>query len=116
MSPIPAWSRALLMLAAVALAAAAGVEAQPANPSTPPETPSASTAAPPAAKPERIELPHPDPKITKEFHDMIFALAADSMEGRGIGTEGIVKASKWIENRMRAMKLEPTDNDARPGG
>ncbi|MGE5175832.1 MAG: M28 family peptidase [Hyphomicrobiales bacterium] len=108
MNRIPAWSLALLMLAGAAFLVAAGADAPiPYALAAPPAAPTASAPAPSAATPEVVEKPHPDPRLTKEFHDMIFALAADSMEGRGIGTEGIVKAASWIERRMRALKLTP---------
>ncbi|HEX7077737.1 MAG TPA: M28 family peptidase [Candidatus Eisenbacteria bacterium] len=97
------WSLAFPLLAALALAA--GVVAQPEDDPTAPDD--APSTAPPAAKAERVELPHPDARLTQAFHDAVFALAADSMEGRGIGTVGIAKASTWIENRLRAMKLQP---------
>jgi len=71
-------------------------------------------AAPAPAPPARAgdafgadTLPKPDPARTKAFHDAVFALAADSMEGRGIGTAGIGKAATWIEQRMKSIKLEP---------
>ena len=52
-------------------------------------------------------LPAPDPKLAAAFRDAVFALAADSMEGRGIGTPGLARAAGWIEGRLRSMKLEP---------
>src|SRR5688572_12623514 len=52
-------------------------------------------------------LPHPDPRRTAAFRAAVFALAADSMEGRGIGTPGIARAAGWIERRLRALQLEP---------
>ncbi|HKQ20003.1 MAG TPA: M20/M25/M40 family metallo-hydrolase, partial [Candidatus Eisenbacteria bacterium] len=51
--------------------------------------------------------PAPDPKLAASFRDAVFALAADSMEGRGIGTPGLARAAGWIEGRLRSMKLEP---------
>lgn len=72
-----------------------------------------NSAGAPEAEPEPTlrapadTLPHPDPARTKAFHDAVFALAADSMEGRGIGTAGIAKAATWIERRMKAIKLAP---------
>lgn len=59
------------------------------------------TPAPP------VKLPEPDPKRTAAFKEAVFALAADSMEGRGIGSAGIAKAATWIERRMKAIGLEP---------
>ncbi|MGE5179013.1 MAG: M28 family peptidase [Bacteroidota bacterium] len=60
-----------------------------------------------AASAKADTLPHPDPARTQAFHDIVYSLAADSMEGRGITTPGIKKAADWIERRMRAEKLEP---------
>lgn len=37
----------------------------------------------------------------------IRTLAADSMEGRGLGTAGIGKAATYIEQQLKAAKLEP---------
>jgi aminopeptidase YwaD len=54
-----------------------------------------------------VKLPEPDPKRAAEFKEAVFALAADSMEGRGIGSAGIAKAATWIERRMKAIGLEP---------
>ncbi|HEX7192174.1 MAG TPA: M20/M25/M40 family metallo-hydrolase [Thermoanaerobaculia bacterium] len=34
-------------------------------------------------------------------------LAADDMEGRGLGTKGIEKAASYLEGRMKAIGLEP---------
>src|SRR5947207_15789745 len=34
-------------------------------------------------------------------------LAADDMEGRGLGTKGIDKAAAYLEGRMHAIWLEP---------
>ena len=68
-------------------------------------SPRPATAAPTDAVP--TALPRPDPKLSAAFHDAIYALAADSMEGRAIGTPGIARAAGWIEGRLRSMKLEP---------
>lgn len=37
----------------------------------------------------------------------IRTLAADDMEGRGLGTKGIARAAEYIEAQLRAAKLEP---------
>ncbi|MCU1348205.1 MAG: putative aminopeptidase, partial [Acidobacteria bacterium] len=37
----------------------------------------------------------------------IRTLAADSMEGRGLGTDGIDKSADYIESQLRAAKLKP---------
>jgi Tol biopolymer transport system component len=82
---------AILALAVLALGAAQGSRA----------------AASPADS-----LPKPDPKLASAFRDAVFALAADSMEGRGIGSAGIARAAAWIEGRLRAMRLAPAFGDS----
>jgi hypothetical protein len=52
-------------------------------------------------------LPHADPRIAAAFHEAVYALAADSMEGRGVGTPGIARAADWIERRLRAVGIAP---------
>src|SRR4051812_43208269 len=37
----------------------------------------------------------------------IRTLAADDMEGRGLGTQGLAKAADYIERQLRAAKLAP---------
>ncbi len=37
----------------------------------------------------------------------VYTLAADDMEGRGLGTKGIEKAASYLEGRMKAIGLEP---------
>ena len=39
-------------------------------------------------------------------------LASDSLEGRGLGTEGREKAIRYIENEMREMGLQPFQGDS----
>ncbi|MGY6742436.1 MAG: M20/M25/M40 family metallo-hydrolase [Cecembia sp.] len=39
-------------------------------------------------------------------------LASDSLEGRGLGTEGREKAIRYIENEMRQMGLQPFQGDS----
>ncbi|MGH9603654.1 MAG: M20/M25/M40 family metallo-hydrolase, partial [Terriglobales bacterium] len=48
----------------------------------------------------------PDP-LVKPLHDAVFALAADEMEGRGLGTRGLDRAALWIERRLRVSGLAP---------
>ncbi len=61
-----------------------------------PSTSGAATAAPPSSK------------DVSEFRASVAALAADSMEGRGLGSPGIGRAADWIERRLRATGLKPT--------
>ena len=46
-------------------------------------------------------------KLAAEWKRGVYALAADSMEGRGLGTRGIVKAASWIEQELRARGYKP---------
>ncbi len=48
----------------------------------------------------------PDP-LVKPLREAVFALAADGMEGRGLGTAGLDRAATWIERRLRASGLAP---------
>ena len=52
-------------------------------------------------------LPRPDSVRTRAFRDAVYALAADSMEGRGIGTAGLGRSADWIERRLKALNLQP---------
>ena len=45
-----------------------------------------------------------DPQVVERH---VRTLAADAMEGRGLGTKGIGKAAAYIEKELRAAKLEP---------
>ena len=58
------------------------------------------SAAPPA-------LASPQDKETAAFRSYVYTLAADSMEGRGLGTQGIRRSADWIEKRLRAIGLKP---------
>jgi Tol biopolymer transport system component len=62
---------------------------------------SAEQTPPPAAP--RSALPAPSSHIEKDVR----TLAADDMEGRGLGTKGIDKATAYLEGRMRAIGLQP---------
>src|SRR6266571_3926506 len=43
----------------------------------------------------------------KRFERDVTILAANDMEGRGLGTAGIEKAAAFIEQRLRDLKLQP---------
>src|ERR1051326_8346649 len=45
--------------------------------------------------------------IAKQFEHDIKIVAADEMEGRGLGTKGIDKAAAFLEARFRDLKLQP---------
>ena len=49
----------------------------------------------------------PPPGLADRIQHGIEALAADDMEGRGVGTAGLGKAADWIEQALRSAKLEP---------
>ena len=45
--------------------------------------------------------------LTKQFEHDIKIVAADDMEGRGLGTKGIDRAAAFLEARLRELKLQP---------
>ncbi len=45
--------------------------------------------------------------LAREFRTGVYALAADSMEGRGLDTKGIHRAASWIERQLRARGYRP---------
>src|SRR3954452_14922520 len=45
--------------------------------------------------------------LAKQFEHDIKIVAADDMEGRGLGTKGIDRAAGFLEGRLRELKLEP---------
>jgi len=45
--------------------------------------------------------------VAKQFDHDVRVLAADDMEGRGLGTKGIERAASYIETRLRDLKLQP---------
>lgn len=49
----------------------------------------------------------PSARLAEEFRSGVYALADDSMEGRGIDTQGIRRAADWIERRLRADGFSP---------
>ena len=55
------------------------------------------------AAPGRTEIE----ELAKEFLEGVEALTQDSMEGRGLSTDGIRRAADWIEGRLRDAGLEP---------
>jgi Tol biopolymer transport system component len=48
-----------------------------------------------------------DPRVAKQIETDIRTLAADSMEGRGLGTKGIELSADYLEKRLRAIGLQP---------
>ncbi|HEY2924290.1 MAG TPA: M28 family peptidase [Candidatus Eisenbacteria bacterium] len=46
-------------------------------------------------------------RFATEFRAGVYALAADSMEGRGLGTTGILRAADWIERGLRSRGMKP---------
>jgi len=63
-------------------------------------SPAAAASAPPQA-------PSVPARLAEEFRSGVYALADDSMEGRGLGTNGIVRAANWIERALRSRGMEP---------
>ncbi len=57
-------------------------------------------------RPDTKDAKTPDP-LVKPLREAVFALAADDMEGRGLGTAGLERAATWIERRLRASGLDP---------
>ncbi|HEY6148854.1 MAG TPA: M28 family peptidase, partial [Thermoanaerobaculia bacterium] len=51
--------------------------------------------------------PSPDSSVASRFARDVATLAADDMEGRGLGTQGLDKAAAWIEARLKSLKLQP---------
>jgi len=45
--------------------------------------------------------------LAQTFESDVRTLAAPEMEGRGLGTKGIVKAGAYIESRLKALGLKP---------
>ncbi len=45
--------------------------------------------------------------LAKQFEHDIKIVAADDMEGRGLGTKGIDRAAAFLETRLRELKLQP---------
>ena len=54
------------------------------------------------AGPGRAEVADP---LVDRFLSDVEILAADDMEGRGLGTRGLVRAGEWIEARFRSLEL-----------
>ncbi|MCH7397675.1 M20/M25/M40 family metallo-hydrolase [Belliella sp. DSM 107340] len=48
---------------------------------------------------------------TQRLQQHVYVLSADSLEGRGLGTEGRLKAIRYIENEMRQIGLKPVFGD-----
>ncbi len=46
-------------------------------------------------------------RLASEFEAGVSILAADGMEGRGLGTDGLARAADWIESELRRSGLEP---------
>ncbi|PSL02223.1 M20/M25/M40 family metallo-hydrolase [Cecembia rubra] len=50
--------------------------------------------------------------LQQRLENHVQILASDSLEGRGLGTEGREKAIRYIENEMREMGLQPFQGDS----
>ncbi len=62
-----------------------------------------SCASSAAASPTPSRSAH----LADEFRAGVEVLAADSMEGRGLTTAGILRAANWIERELRSRGLKP---------
>jgi Tol biopolymer transport system component len=49
----------------------------------------------------------PPPELARGFESDVRALAADEMEGRGLGTAGLRRAADYVEKRVRGLGLAP---------
>lgn len=66
----------------------------------------------PAALPERAALATlPPPYSAESMMTDVRALAADEMEGRGAGTQGLEKAADYIAGRYEEIGLTPAGSD-----
>ena len=52
------------------------------------------------------------PIVESDVRRILSTLAADSMEGRGTGTRGALKAAKFIASEMKALGLQPAGDSA----
>ena len=67
-----------------------------------------SAPAPSPAPPPRAGA---SPSVAAEFQRDVAALAADDMEGRGLGTRGLERAADWVEARLRRSGFQPAFGD-----
>jgi len=49
----------------------------------------------------------PSDPLAERFRAGVTILAADGMEGRGLGTKGLGLSADWIESQLREAKLQP---------
>jgi len=49
----------------------------------------------------------PPPDLARHFESDVRVLAADDMEGRGLGTAGLGRAADYVEKRLRSLGLRP---------
>ncbi len=57
---------------------------------------------------ERAALAEPPPPFdSAALLATVQALTADDMDGRGLGSQGLDRATDWVEGRMEALGLEP---------
>jgi hypothetical protein len=47
----------------------------------------------------------PPPELAGRFESDVRTLAADDMEGRGLGTAGLRRAAYYLEKRLRGLGL-----------
>jgi Tol biopolymer transport system component len=107
-------TRAALVAALSFFLAGPAAAQAPGSAAEPPASPTvASTASQPAAPPATPDSTAPRPldprlrKLADQSRADVAVLAADDMEGRGVGTKGIGRAADWIEKQLRSEKLKP---------
>jgi Tol biopolymer transport system component len=101
---------ALCLACLAASAVSPGPAAQPPAPPTtgaPTAAQNAAPATPDSAKATAPALDARQQKISEAARADVTILAADDMEGRGIGTKGIARAAGWIEKQLRSEGLRP---------
>ncbi len=70
--------------------------------------PQAAAADDAGARPPKLESADARrSRIAREFRSGVEILAADDMQGRGLGTAGLSRAASWIEGRLRDPGFDP---------
>ncbi|MCZ6770885.1 MAG: hypothetical protein O7G83_02720, partial [Proteobacteria bacterium] len=70
--------------------------------------PQAAAADDAGAQPPKLESADARrSRIAREFRSGVEILAADDMQGRGLGTAGLSRAASWIEGRLRDAGFDP---------
>ena len=59
------------------------------------------------ASAQTLQAPTSPARLAEEFRSGVYTLADDSMEGRGLTTQGIRKAADWIEGELKSRGFQP---------